>query len=105
MTDDLKRDAPAVTGELRRKTGAEFRGETLREVRAEAVIDVEYAIFVTEGTRPHKIVPRTKKALAFNWPKAGGTVVLASVSHPGTRANEFFQRVVNRWQQYLQSAE
>lgn len=105
MTADLKRDAPVVTGELKRRTGAEFTGETLREVRAEAVIDVTYAEYVTGGTRPHVIRPRTKSALSFYWPKAGGVVTLKSVNHPGTKANEFFQRVVNRWGEYLNSTQ
>lgn len=105
MTDDLKRDAPVVSGELKRRTGASFTGETLREVRAEAVIDVTYAEYVTMGTRPHVIRPRTKKALSFYWPKAGGAVVLASVNHPGTKANEFFERIVNRWGVYLNSTQ
>lgn len=104
MTEDLKQAAPVVTGELKRRTGAEFTGETASEVRAEAVIDVTYAEFVTMGTRPHVIKPRTKQALAFYWPKAGGTVIVKSVNHPGTQANEFFQRVIDRWQSYLQSA-
>lgn len=105
MTADLKQNAPEITGELKRKTGVEYVGETTREVKAEAVIDVTYAEFVTMGTRPHVIKPRVKQALAFNWPKAGGTVVLRSVNHPGTKANEFFQRVVTRWGDYLNSAQ
>jgi hypothetical protein len=105
MTEDLKREAPVVTGELQRKTGVEFTGETRSEVRAEAVIDVTYAEFVTMGTRPHIIKARNKQALAFNWPKAGGTVIVKSVMHPGTQANEFFQRIVDRWGTYLNSTQ
>lgn len=46
----------------------------------------EYAIFVHEGTGPHKIVPRQAKALAF------GGIVVKSVNHPGTAATKFMER-------------
>lgn len=82
-----------------------------------------YSIFVHEGTRPHIIRPRGKKALAFEWTKGGGfqagqvggkiafvkpgltrngrvkyhsSVVLQEVHHPGTKANPFFDRAIER---------
>jgi hypothetical protein len=48
--------------------------------------------FVLDGTRPHIIRPRRKKALRF---EVDGQVVFSSiVRHPGTRANPFLQRAL-----------
>jgi len=72
------------------------RGGTLkRGIRAEfgdltATIsphNAPYAIFVHEGTSPHIIRPKNKKALF--WKGAKHPVRL--VRHPGTRANPFFE--------------
>lgn len=104
MTDELKRTAPVDKGELRRTTGVELLSATATQVRAEAVIDVDYAEVVVHGSRPHVIRPRNRQALAFYWPKKGATVVLASVNHPGTQPNPFFERVVAQWATYLQRA-
>jgi len=49
-----------------------------------------YATYVHEGTRPHIILP--KKAggvLAFYWPKAGKTVFMRRVNHPGTQGQHY----------------
>jgi len=49
-----------------------------------------YATYVHEGTRPHIIMP--KKAggvLAFYWPKAGKTVFMRQVHHPGTQGQHY----------------
>lgn len=37
---------------------------------------VKYATWVHDGTRPHKIFPRSKGALSFDWPKVGMRVVV-----------------------------
>ncbi|GGZ23254.1 hypothetical protein GCM10010387_15460 [Streptomyces inusitatus] len=48
--------------------------------------------FVLDGTRPHLIRPRRKRALRF---EVGGRVVFAAlVRHPGTRANNFLLRAL-----------
>lgn len=48
--------------------------------------------YVMDGTRPHLIRPRRKKALRF---EARGSVVFAKlVRHPGTRANPFLRRAL-----------
>ena len=43
--------------------------------------NVEYALYVEEGTPAHRIVPRRRKAL--HWPGAQHPVM--SVNHPGSR--------------------
>lgn len=78
---------------------------------------VKYAEYVHNGTRPHKIYPKGKGALAFDWPKVGMRVVVPRagrhraggsyagpvkskrgayfliskgyVNHPGTKARPF----------------
>lgn len=49
---------------------------------------VSYAKFVHDGTRPHLILPRVKKALY--WPGADHPV--RRVNHPGTPPNPFAER-------------
>lgn len=51
---------------------------------------VKYAVYVHEGTRPHLILPRVKRALY--WEGAGHPV--RRVLHPGTKANRFLVRMV-----------
>ncbi|MFC8466008.1 hypothetical protein [Streptomyces sp. NPDC057250] len=54
----------------------------------------EASRFVLDGTRPHLIRPRRKKALRF---QAGGGVVFAKlVRHPGTKANNYLLRALRR---------
>ena len=52
-----------------------------------------YALYVHEGTRPHEIRPREKKVLAN---RRTGQFFGKLVHHPGTQANQFFSRAVER---------
>jgi len=52
---------------------------------------VNYALYVHEGTRPHIIRPRTKKALF--WKGAAHPVKL--VHHPGTKPNRFLSEAAD----------
>lgn len=48
--------------------------------------------YVINGTAPHQIRPRTKKALRFT---VGGRVVFARlVNHPGTQPNDFLNKAL-----------
>jgi hypothetical protein len=55
---------------------------------------VSYAKFVSEGTVPHQILPRTARALAFPGGDLGGVVFAKRVMHPGTRANPYVENAV-----------
>ncbi len=103
MTNDLKRGAPKVTGELARKTGAEITSVSANRITAEARSDTPYAAFVINGTNFHTIRPkRSGGVLVF---KVGGVTVFAKkVNHPGNDANPFFDKVVSRWRLYLDNA-
>lgn len=48
----------------------------------------QYAAYVEQGTKPHKIRPRNAKVLAFQG--AGGTVFAQEVNHPGTQPANMF---------------
>jgi hypothetical protein len=53
-------------------------------VRGRVLVRVRYALPVHEGSKPHIIRARKKKALRF---KMGGTtVIVRQVRHPGTKA-------------------
>ncbi|HSE07713.1 MAG TPA: hypothetical protein VLB29_03520 [Nocardioidaceae bacterium] len=71
-----------ITSQIRRGPGGEFQG----------VINVRHpaALFVTYGTRPHRIEPRRPGGvLRF---MVGGQVVYARfVNHPGTRPDPFLR--------------
>lgn len=54
---------------------------------------VLYALFVELGTAPHKIFPRTAKALFWK----GAAHPVASVNHPGTKPRPFLRVVADRF--------
>ena len=49
-----------------------------------------YAAFVLLGTRPHKILPKRKKAL--RWASGGKFFFAKSVNHPGYRGDNYLLR-------------
>lgn len=53
-----------------------------------------YAIFVHEGTKPHTIFPRLKRALFWE----GAAHPVRKVSHPGTRAQPFMRTIAGKSQ-------
>jgi hypothetical protein len=86
LLEALKAEAPRKTGRLRdsilaRTEAGERRFYALPSAR-----------YVVGGTRPHLILPRTKRALF--WPGAGHPV--RQVRHPGTAPNDFPARAVGR---------
>lgn len=94
---------------VRRKTGNLGRSIHLKSVTTDTALTVasaHYAPYVEEGTRPHDITPKAKKALAWAATGAGarlsgrprsatrrgafgGMIVRRRVHHPGTRAHPF----------------
>jgi hypothetical protein len=58
-----------------------------------------YAPYVEFGTKPHTIVPKDKQALY--WPGAKHPV--KSVNHPGTKPNQFMERIVTESQDEIDS--
>ena len=56
-----------------------------------------YAPYVEFGTKPHDIFPKDKKALY--WPGAAHPV--AKVNHPGTKSNQFMERIASEAQEEI----
>lgn len=84
--------APVRTGRLRSSIRAE--PPRIFSLRGSVTVgsDLEYAGYVNDGTAPHVIRPRRRRALRFI---VGGRVVFARrVNHPGTRANPFLDRAL-----------
>lgn len=85
--------APVDTGRLRAAIGPPRYSRTWT-LRPQVTIDVnvDYAGFVNDGTRPHVIRPKNAQVLRF---VVDGRVVFAKVvHHPGTRAHPFMDRAV-----------
>lgn len=62
-----------------------------------------FADYVIPGTPPHVIRARQAHALAFFWPSYQGSrpgpgdfVFFKAVNHPGTKANDFVRRAVDK---------
>lgn len=65
----------------------EGAGLALRGIAESAPLD--YILPLEEGSVPHEIRPRTKKALAF---RVGGALIIRrKVRHPGTKAHWMFR--------------
>lgn len=62
------------------------------EIFFEIFSTAPYADYVSEGTKPHRIQAKGKKALAFS---AGGTtIVVKSVQHPGTKPDPYLVEAI-----------
>lgn len=93
VLDRARALAPVDTGRLRASLRIR-RTLTWRGPGATIGTDVNYAAFVHDGTAPHVIRPKRKKALKF---KMGSrTVIVAKVNHPGTRANPFLTKALRQ---------
>ena len=88
--------APRKTGNL----GRSIHLGAVTPTRAETIASADYAAYVEQGTRPHEIRPRNRKALRWaassgdarlsGSPRSSGRVRFAKrVQHPGTRAQPF----------------
>jgi hypothetical protein len=51
--------------------------------------EAPYMKWINDGTPPHEIVPKNKKALAFHW--NGKDMVLKKVQHPGIQPRHFME--------------
>lgn len=86
-------DAPVDTGFLRAQHAINIA--TLRtQVKGTVVNRAKYAAAVHDGTGPHIIRARRKRALRFT---VGGQVVFArSVRHPGTRGRPWLMEAAEK---------
>ena len=82
------------TGVLQNRIKA-ARGHWGPELEGRVVAIPKHALWVHEGTPPHAITAKPGGLLVFDWPKAGGTVYLKRVKHPGMMANPFLARALS----------
>lgn len=75
LSAELIKEAPVGTNEQGRQAGTFRRGITLPRQGGPLTWIVglpgPLAIYINEGTRPHKIRSKNKKALSFPWPGRG----------------------------------
>lgn len=76
-------------GNLRQNISSKMISKLRGEIESRA----PYSLFVHEGTRPHDIRPVYKRVLAN---KRTGQIFGKLVHHPGTRANPFLLRAVEK---------
>ena len=89
VQNEARRRAPVDTGRLRSSIVSRVEGGG-RSLGYVVGSNVSYAAAVEFGTSPHVIKPRYKQALF--WPGAAHPV--ASVNHPGTRAQPFLRPAI-----------
>lgn len=84
--------APVDTGRMRSSGRMDVKITTVGPVGSVS-FPMRYTRFVHDGTGPHVIRAKKKKALKFKG--AGGvTVFRVQVMHPGTRARPFLRRAI-----------
>ena len=93
LDTDAKKEAP-----VNRQSGGGHLRQSIRHfitgpASGKVEVGADYGIFVHEGTRPHTIRAINKKVLAN---KRTGQFFGKVVKHPGTRANPFLKRAVDK---------
>lgn len=87
---------PRKTGALQRSIGP----GKLTDTTAEVVARTSYAVYVEKGTRPHVIVPKRARVLAWGGERrlsgrlrsgASPTNFAAKVNHPGTKPKPYLE--------------
>ena len=96
VLQEAQRTVPVRTGRLlatlRREYGIGARGPYW-SIHAGLEGLTPYLGFIMNGTAPHTIRPRRRKALRFIG--RGGVVFAKVVHHPGTRARPFLQKALD----------
>ena len=84
----VQNKAPRKTGKLKQSIQKKKTGNTGVVWQEEGIAN--YGKWVIEGTGPHIIEPKTKKALFWN----GAGFPVKRVHHPGTKPNDFFSKAM-----------
>lgn len=92
LENNIKREAPYDQGRLKRSIRVDTRIQKTYGLITGYWDEglAPHGIYVLTGTRPHIIKPKTKKALA--WDGMPTDYPLSMVKHPGTKANDFLGR-------------
>lgn len=90
-----RREAPIKTGNLRRSITKRKPSKFVGELRSNAGSEgFKYWAAVQYGAAPHTITPKRGNFLVFE--KDGEIIRTKKVNHPGTVANPFVTRTLNR---------
>lgn len=81
--------SPWDTGNLRASHTVDLRVLRNKRVRGRVTTRANYAAAVHEGTPPHVIRPKRRKALKFTY--RGRVVIVKKVNHPGTRGRPWLR--------------
>lgn len=96
---EIVETCPVDSGRLRESIVIEKDGEDSFRIGT----DVEYASGVENGTVPHIIVPKEKKALRWKGPD-GKFRFAKKVHHPGTAGHHFFMRAAAKIPRFIREA-
>lgn len=94
-------NVPWKTGNLVQSFGV-VRGRLYASIAPGRSTPAKYAVYVHEGTGPHVIVP---KSLGYKGHKGGLKTpfgVFNRINHPGTKANKFIPRILERAETKIQ---
>jgi len=72
-----------------RSAGVEQTAESITATVVTGGPEAPYMAWLNNGVPPYDIVPKNKKALAFNW--QGQNIVVKRVHHPGQKARHFME--------------
>jgi hypothetical protein len=86
--------APHRTGTLQRSI--QIEGKDLIQM---VTVGEKYGLYLEEGTKPHDIYPRNKKALF--WP--GALHPVSVVHNPGVKARPWFKPAIEASQPFIES--
>lgn len=85
---NVRKEAPVDHGRL----AGSFQLDQVDDLSYRIWSGVEYALAVHEGTKPHVIEPKKKKALYWD----GARHPVKRVMHPGTQANPYADRAIEQ---------
>jgi hypothetical protein len=83
---------------MNKRTGAMIagthykKGKWSKGIEFQAGSDVDYTLYMDQGTKPHVIAAKNAPYLVFFWAKVGRVVHFKSVQHPGTKPYHFLER-------------
>jgi len=96
IDSQAKKNAPVKFGRLRAGITPTIKNNGVTGVVS---VNVGYGIFVHEGTKPHQILPRNRKMLAWSTMLSGRSTkynrFARRVMHPGTKANLFLKKAAD----------
>lgn len=97
---EAQKTAPVDEGPLRRSLTWGLLGSSPASMRARVGSNLKYSVWVSRGTKPHVIRPKSGRKgangrpAALRFPSKGGVVFAKVVKHPGTKANEYLVKAL-----------